>query len=220
MAPSSEAQSPRLADVNEPYRSATSATALGTPLEPGERVIYVLKTNYRLKQIVTSLVGFLLLVGPLMMLLSADSIDRTVVVGTLPVVAISLGTFACAFFIRRLVPRGTFITDRRLVLVTRTGAARAIALADIGDVEAMRQVNSSRLPIIAIQMAQNHAAGTHPKADPSYWERTGFIHVVSMTSKLKIPVIPSEARRLGPFLVRCAFEPDFAKNAATVAVDP
>lgn len=200
--------------LDQPYRDAQCQTALGVPLEPGERVIGMFKTNYREKRWVFWVSGAALVPVASICLTGEDpSILCALVFAGLIALVVSLG-----FLVQKMYSRGVVVTDRRVMLITAGGAPRTMHLTDARDVVALREVTNARLSRIAADLVENYAAGQHPKTNPDYWVHTTSIELVSMSSKLRVPA--GKASIMGPFLARCVFEPGFAAKAPDVPFDP
>lgn len=179
---------------------ATGASALGVPLEPGERVVYYQRPNYRAEK------------------------TRLVVIGLLTlIVGVGVLFLALALFYDRLNPRAQIVTDRRVIVVDGAGRAKSTALADIADVEAFRQntrYGASSLLGVAVGAAAaaiaNRRANQHDKRSLEYWAHTVVVVAVVRDGR-RVGIRTRDGLTLGPLLARCVLSPGFAAQLPGVA---
>lgn len=179
-----------------PYRGADARTVLGTPLEPGERVVYFHRPSYRADKIVLIAAGLLLLV---------------VIVG---VVLLGLGLFW-----ERLHPRAQIVTTRRILVVDAKGRVNALRIAELGDVDAeRRRAGAGGLVGVAVIALANRMARKEDKRTPKFWARTVAVVALGRRGqRLRIPT--KRPLELGPLLAEIAADPSHAERAPEVAFE-
>lgn len=178
-------------------------TALGVPLEPGERVLFFEKTSYKGDKIAFAILGVLFLI---------------VVVGVVLLVL--------AYYWERWQPRGVVVTNRRVIAVDKNGVPTSTPLADIADLDAERQQSHAgggglvgALVSVAVDAVADHMVSKNPKHDPAYWKRTVALVLVRRDgARVRVPT--RRAPEAGPFVMRLCGDPASVERLPAVAVEP
>lgn len=179
-----------------------SSTALGAPLEAGERVLFFERINYKGDRIAFAILGVLTLV---------------IVVGVI--------FLFLAYYWERLQPRGVIVTNRRVIAVDKDGVPTSTPLADVADVEPERQRSNAgggglvgAVIGIAVDAAADHLASKNPRHDPAFWKRTVALVLVRRDgARERVPT--RRAPEVGPLLLRLCGEPGSAHQLPAVAYE-
>jgi hypothetical protein len=163
--------------------AGAAPTALGVPLEHGERVIYFHKASYTSEKIAFIIIGV---------------ITIWMVIG---IVFILL-----AIFFEKWNPKGQIITNRRVIGVDKNGVPSSYPLPWVADVEARRRNSGRGLIGLAVVAIANSMANKKMKTDPSYWARAYAVQLKMHDGRL-FEVPTREPHRFGPFLAHCVFAP-------------
>lgn len=167
-----------------------AGTVMGVPMEPGERVIWFKRHDYTVDKIILWVVGVLFLV---------------VLIGVI-------------FIILALIhdgrnPRAHIITNRRIIVIDGKGQQQSYALNQIADIDPVRQSaggGGGGLIGLAVRAAvtavANHMANQNAKIDPSYWNRTIAVTLVTHHGqRIQVPAGLNYGKDFGFTLARAVF---------------
>lgn len=171
-------------------QAGASGTVMGVPLEPGERVIWFKRHDYTVDKIIMWVFGVLFLV---------------VLIGII-------------FIILALIhdgrnPRAHVITNRRIIVIDGKGQQQSYALNQIADLDPVRQSaggGGGGLIGLAVRAAvtavANHMANQNAKIDPSYWNRTIAVTLITHHGqRVQVPAAMGYGRDFGVTLARAVF---------------
>jgi hypothetical protein len=167
-----------------------AGTVMGVPMEPGERVIWFKRHDYTVDKIIMWVFGVLFLV---------------VLIGII-------------FIILALIhdgrnPRAHIITNRRIIVIDGKGQQQSYALNQIADIDPVRQSaggGGGGLIGLAVRAAvtavANHMANQNAKIDPSYWNRTIAVTLVTHHGqRIQVPAGLNYGKDFGFTLARAVF---------------
>jgi hypothetical protein len=167
-----------------------AGTVMGVPMEPGERVIWFKRHDYTVDKIIMWVFGVLFLV---------------VLIGII-------------FIILALIhdgrnPRAHIITNRRIIVIDGKGQQQSYALNQIADIDPVRQSaggGGGGLIGLAVRAAvtavANHMANQNAKIDPSYWNRTIAVTLVTHHGqRIQVPAALNYGKDFGFTLARAVF---------------
>lgn len=170
----------------QPYGAALPTNAadatFGVPLEAGERILFIDRPNYTADKVILWIFGVLFAV---------------VLIGILFIVM--------AVRFEKTNPRGTMVTNRRVIHVKGSGEVISIPLADIVDLDVVRQrSNAGAGGLIGVAVSagvnaiQNSMANKKSKSDPKFWNRA--IAVVLVTQRGRTQCDSRKSKPMGVFL--------------------
>ncbi len=188
--------------MNTSMSAPGGASPLGVSLDPSERVLWFDKPTYRGDKIVFAVFGLLTLV-----------------------IVIGVGFLVAAYFWERWQPRGTVVTNRRVIAVDRHGVATSTALADVASLDAERARSNAggggivgALLSVAVDAIATTVAERNAKLDAAWWRHTAAVALV-LRDGARVLVPTRRAQELGPFLVRLCDDPASADRLPTVPTD-
>jgi hypothetical protein len=179
-----------------------TATVMGVPLQPGERVVYFHKPSYAVDKAVFWIVGLLTLI---------------VLIGIIFIVL--------ALLVDKRNPRAQIVTNRRVIRIDGKGNPSFMALADAADVDVERQKAQSHgqgligLAVsAAVNAVANSIASNNAKIDRKFWAR-GVAVIVLGRSGQRFRVETRDAQNLGPCVAKCVLQPGSAEQMPTPAYE-
>lgn len=173
-----------------PYaQGGGGGTVLGIPLDAGERVVWFKEHNHTAEKVILWIFGVLF-----------------------AIVLIGLVFIYLAVTVDKRNPRAHAVTNRRFIYWPGGGhPPQVFALHDMADLEPERQRSSGGGGLLgaaigaAVSAVANHMANKNSKVDPSYWNRTIAITVITHHGqRIKIPTGHS-GKDIGLTLSRCLF---------------
>lgn len=193
-------------------------SVLGVALEPGERVLWYDRRDYRAHTVIFWILGVLLLVF-----------------------VVGLVFIGLALWWAKSQPRGAFMTDRRVVTVDPRGTPTSVALHALADIEVSRPAGDKGDPVDGMLIGEyllrematipSHlnaqmrldaftriakAANWQAKFRPSHWR--GAAIVLIGRNGVRARVETDRASELGPLLMQVCSNPAIVGQIPSVAV--